>query len=116
MTTKLSLRQLKKAKEFFKENPDGQIKVDWCSTWNKYSFDRFFITCLHKKINRNNRLAGKRENKDYADNYRLLIARYRLGQEKGKSIHLGSILDKKVYYKMLRMRLERAQTDIYETF
>ena len=47
-----SAAKLLAAVRFFKANPAGQMRVDWCTTWGRAEFERWFFRCLHRKINR----------------------------------------------------------------
>jgi hypothetical protein len=63
-----SVRELKQAREWFKEHPEGTVKV--CGIWpekvyNKTKWNQWFMDCLNRKINRNESPRGRKEDPDW---------------------------------------------------
>lgn len=50
---------------FYRQHPNGKLRVDWCTTWNHQDFLRWFRDCLARKINRNDTRKGRRLNEEY---------------------------------------------------
>jgi len=63
MAFRYSIRQLKQVKAWFKENPNGTVFVH---TWpeviiNREQWHVWLMSCLHEKINRNEKPRGRKD-------------------------------------------------------
>lgn len=67
MTLYTTITKLLETKRYFAGNPNGRVKVDWCTSWNKYQFDAWFMRCLHAKINRQDARTWRKLDPDYQD-------------------------------------------------
>lgn len=61
----LFVKDIKRAKEFFRLHPKGKVKVNWNTSYNKKQFERWLITCLHSKINREGKRRGRKDTESY---------------------------------------------------
>lgn len=60
-------RKLLQAYQIFKANPQARVTTGiWSEEcWSREDFNRWFIRCLHAKINRNDGRKGRRLTEDY---------------------------------------------------
>ena len=60
-----SVRNLLLVKRFFEENPTGKIPMDWCTSYDREEWSRFFMGCLNRKINRNEKPRGRKDCREW---------------------------------------------------
>ena len=60
-----SIRNLLAIRTFFREHPDGSVPMDWCTSYTKDEWNRFFLGCLNRKINRNEKPRGRKDSPDW---------------------------------------------------
>jgi hypothetical protein len=56
-----SVRNLFAIKRYFTEHPDGKVPMDWCTSYDREEWSRFFVECLNRKINRNETPRGRKD-------------------------------------------------------
>ena len=64
-TKTATYQNLKDAIAYFKRNPDGIIKVDWCTSWTKTQLKEWLLRCINNKINQ----GDKRNYRKFAESW-----------------------------------------------
>lgn len=65
MSIGLFVNDIKRAKQFFRDNPNGKVKLNWHTYFNRYEFQKWLLTCLHSKINRNEKRRGEKDDQTW---------------------------------------------------
>ena len=67
MPFRYTLKQLKQVRQWFKDHPGGTVKVHmWPEiVMNKNQWLKWFMDCLNEKINRYEKIRGRRDCQEY---------------------------------------------------